>query len=118
MGTFTVSLQVGDLHGRQFVQIEAMAGTAATHTVLSTDVLTKLGIAGIERMPFQTGHDTVVECEVGEARIWLDSQELTCLVVLGPEGSTPLLGATTLGMFHLAVDPVQDRLVPVRGLLK
>ncbi len=39
-------------------------------------------------------------------------------MIFGPEGTTPLLGATTLQTFHLGVDPVEQRLVPVPGLLK
>ncbi len=48
----------------------------------------------------------------------MDGRERTTQVVFGPEGVTPLLGATTLQLFHLGVDPLQEQLVPVRGLLK
>ena len=118
MGTFTVPIQVGDLEGRQSITVDALAGTDATHTVLPTDVLAALGIAAIETMPFHTPENAVVECDVGEARIRIDGIERTCLVVFGPEAMTPLLGATTLAMFHLAADPVQERLMPESGLLK
>lgn len=37
-------------------------------------------------------------------------------VVFADEGSAPLLEAYTLGGLRLAVDPVNRRLVPVRGL--
>ena len=96
MGTFNVPIQVGDLEGRQFVEVDAIAGTDATHTVLSRDVLATLGIVAMERMPFQTARNGVVECEVGQARIRLGSRERICLVVFGPEAMTPLLGVTTL----------------------
>jgi hypothetical protein len=42
----------------------------------------------------------------------------TTQAVFGPEEVTPLLGATTLGILHLGVDPVEQRLIPVTGLLK
>ena len=48
----------------------------------------------------------------------LDGRERTTQGVFGPEGVTPLLGATTLQLFHLGVDPLQEQLVSVAGLLK
>ena len=36
----------------------------------------------------------------------------------GQEGTTPLLGATTLGHLSLAVDSIHQRLMPVTALLK
>ena len=118
MGTFTVPLQVADPRGRQFIQIEALVDTGATHTLLPRDVLRSLGIEALERVSFQMADERVVEYEVGEARIRLDGRERTTLVVFGPEGATPLWGATTLEVFNLAVDPVRRRLMPVPGLLK
>ena len=59
-----------------------------------------------------------MEYDVAEARIRLDGRERTTQVVSGPEGFSPLLGATTLPLFYLGVDPIQEQLVPVRGLLK
>jgi len=37
-------------------------------------------------------------------------------VVFGDEGSTSMLGAYTLEGFGLAPDPLNRRLIPVRGL--
>ncbi len=118
MGTFEVSLQVADPSGRQFIEIEALVDTGATHTLLPGDMVERLGIEAIERISFQLADERTVEYEVGEARIRLDGRERTSLVVFGPEGTGPLLGATTLELFNLAVDPVGRRLMPVPGLLK
>lgn len=118
MGTFTVSIQVGDLTGRQFTQVEALVDTGATHTLLPADVLRHLGIEAMERVSFQMADDRIVEYQVGEVRVRLDGRERTTVVVFGPEGVAPLLGATTLELFNLGVDPVQQQLIPVRGLLK
>ena len=118
MGTFTVQLQVAAPGGRQFVDVKALVDTGATHTLLPRDMLQRLGIESLERVSFQLADERVVEYEVGEARLRLDGRERTILVVFGPEGATPLLGATTLEVFNMAVDPVRQRLVPVPGLLK
>ena len=62
--------------------------------------------------------ERVVEYEVGEARLRLDGRERTTLIVFGPDDAAPLLGATSLELFNLGVDPVGQSLVPVPGLLK
>jgi predicted aspartyl protease len=62
--------------------------------------------------------ERVVEYEVGEARLRIDGRERTALVVFGPDDATPLLGATTLELFNVTVDPVRRLLEPVPGLLK
>mgnify|MGYP000064746392 CR=1 FL=1 len=118
MGTFSVILQVGDLAGRQFVDVQALVDTGASDTMLPQDLLRQLGIESIDRFTYSLADETVVEYDVGEARIRLDGRERTSQVVFRPEGATPLLGATTLQIFHLGVDPLAERLIPTTGLLK
>ena len=118
MGTFSVPLQVGDLQGQQFIEIEALVDTGASHTLLPRELLSALGVAVVEQVSFQLADDRIVDYDVGEARLRLDSRQRTTLVVFGPEGAQPLLGATTLQLFNLAVDTVREQLVPVSGLLK
>lgn len=118
MGTFTVSLQVGGLAGQRFVDIEALVDTGSSDTVLPREILEELGITSVDRFAYSLADETVVEYDVGEARLRLDGRQRTTQVVFGPQGVTPLLGAATLQLFHLGVDPLQEQLIPVRGLLK
>ena len=117
MGTFSIPVQVGDLNGRQFVEVEAMVDTGASDTMVPRSILTQLGIEAMERYEFQLADSTVVEYDVGETRLRIDGRERTVPVIFGPEGTPPLLGATTLEVFRLGVDPVGQRLIPVRGRL-
>jgi clan AA aspartic protease len=117
MGTFSIPVQVGDLYGRQFVEVEAMVDTGASDTMVPRSILTQLGIEAMERYEFQLADNTVVEYDVGETRLRIDGRERTVPVIFGPEGTPPLLGATTLEVFRLGVDPVGQRLIPVRGRL-
>lgn len=57
------------------------------------------------------------EFEVGQARLRMYGRERVSTVVFGDDTMQPLLGAITLEDFMLAVDPVQQRLVAVPGLL-
>ncbi len=92
--------------------------TGASHTMLPREVLASLGVETVERLSFHLADERVEDYDVGEARIRLDGRERTTLVVFGPEGSGPLLGATTLQLFNMAVDTVKEQLVRVPGLLK
>ncbi len=118
MGTFTVSLQVGDLAGQQFVDVEALVDTGSTYTVLPKEVLERLGVKQEGHRRFEPGDDRIVEYPIGYARMRFEGDETIVLVVFGPEGSDPLLGATALEHLSLALDPIHQRLIPVPALLK
>ena len=118
MGTFSVQVQVGDVQGGQWLDVEALVDTGATHTVIPQETAQALGIERLEAVPFQLADDRTVEYEVGEARVRLGDRERTVLVVVGESGVRPLLGATTLELFNIAVDPVGRRLIRVPGLMK
>jgi clan AA aspartic protease len=94
-----------------------MVDTRASDTMVPRSILTQLGIEAMERYEFQLADNTVVEYDVGETRLRIDGRERTVPVIFGPEGTPPLLGATTLEVFRLGVDPVGQRLIPVRGRL-
>ena len=118
MGPFTVGVEILDLNRLQTIEVQALVDTGATHTLLPRGVLGQLGIVPGERVSFDLADERTVEYEVGEARLRLDGRERTTVVVLGPEGATPLLGATTLELFNSAVDTMRRTLIPVPGLLK
>ena len=92
--------------------------TSATHSLVPRNLLTELGVELIERVSFQLADERTVEYEVGEVRVRLDGRERTTVAVFGPEAASPRLGATTLELSNMAVDPMRRRLVPVPGLLE
>ena len=118
MGTFSVSLQVGDLAGQNFIEIDALVDTGATYTVLPSETLDRLGVRPEGHRTFELGDDRLVEYPIGYARLRFNGDKTIGLVVFGPEGTTSLLGATTLENFSLGVDPVRLWLIPVPALLK
>ncbi|PKB72640.1 MAG: hypothetical protein BZY75_06045 [SAR202 cluster bacterium Io17-Chloro-G7] len=118
MGTFSVSIQIGDLAGQHFVQVEALVDTGSTYTVLPKDMLEELGIDQKGQRSFELGDDHLVEYPIGYARLCLGEDQTIVLVVFGPEGVAPLLGATALEHLSVAVDPIRQILIPVPALLK
>jgi aspartyl protease family protein len=118
MGTFSVTVELGNLTSSKVLCTDALVDTGATHTLVSRSLLRGLGVEPIDRISFQGADERTVDYDVGQVRLKLDGRERIVLVVFGEDNASPLLGATTLEFFNFGVDPVQRRLVPVPGLLK
>ncbi len=118
MGTFTVPIQIGDLSGQRFVDMEALVDTGATYTSIPETTLAQLGIEIRETRSFELADERIVEYPVGYASIRLEEREIIAMVVFAAEDTAPLLGATTLETAGFAVDLVHQRLIPVPALLK
>ncbi len=116
MGTFSVTIEVGDPQGQRYEPVEALVDTGATYTVLPLVFLRNLGVEPIELRQFEIADDRVVEYPIGETWIRLGNKQFRSLVVFG-ESEHAVLGAFTLEAFGLAVDPVKKRLIRVPGLL-
>lgn len=113
MGTFSLKLEVANPNGHEYVAVDAVVDTGSSYTVLGQDLLTDLGIHPIERRRFQLGDDSMVDYELGEARLRLGDSAMVTPVVFGPPGVSPLLGAVSLQIFGLIADSVNERLVPM-----
>ena len=118
MGTFEVTVQVSSSDGSQSREFTAMVDTGSTYTLIPGALLAELGIVPLDRAPFELADNSIVEYDVADARIMLGETQRTVPVVFAPEGSSPLLGATALEIFRLAVGPVKQELVPVPLMLK
>ncbi len=116
MGTFRAAFEIGDPQGRRWEVVEAVVDTGASYTWAPREVLTRLSVRPQFRREFATADGRVIEREMAVTMARWNGQVLPTLVVFGDEGSQPLLGAYTLEGFGLAPDPVNRRLIPVRGL--
>ena len=117
MGTFRVTVEVGDPQGRRSESMEALVDIGASDTVIPRPVLELLGVPAQGRWLFKLADDRVEEYEVGQTALRIDGASRIVTVVFGEADATVLLGASSLEAFHLAADPVSKRLVPVPGLL-
>ena len=117
MGTFHVSIEVGDPQGQRWTPIEALVDAGSTFTWVPSETLQALGVSPQARWELETAGDEIIERQIGETRVRLNGEILTTIVVFGGANSAPLLGAVTLEQFRLAVDPIHQRLVPVRALV-
>jgi len=109
-------MEIGDPQGRRWEAVDALVDTGSTYTWTPRGLLERLGVRPQFRREFQTADGRVVQREMAETRVRLDGEDRMTLVVFGGEGDVVLLGAYTLEGFALAPDPVNRRLVRVRGL--
>ena len=118
MGIFSVTVRIGDLSGTRFEEVEALADTGATTTVIPRRILSGLGISPTRQETFEYASGQQARLDMAQATAQMEGRETVTWVIFGDEGMSPLLGAYTLEGLFLAVDPYNQRLVPVNGVLK
>ena len=116
MGTFCVSLWVGNLFAEDGATVEATVETGATHSMIPASVLRGLGIEPVETRISRIADGSRMELQTAWARFSAEGRNAVARVSFGPEGVN-LMGATTLEDMGLVVDPVDQRLVEQEDLL-
>jgi clan AA aspartic protease len=111
MGTFRVTIQIGDPQGQRYESVEALVDTGASDTVVPRPILQRLGVPVQERWPFTLADDRVVEYDLGQTSMRINGASRIVSVVFGEAGGPVLLGASALEVFHLSVDPVPGLLM-------
>ena len=94
-----------------------MVDSGAAYTVLPASILKRLGVTPHESRIFVLADGSRVERGFGRTWMSLDGRQDVSPVVFWDEDSLPLLGAVTLEIFGLGVDPVNGRLVPVDAFM-
>jgi len=117
MGTFSVTVDIGDPAARRFESVEALVDTGASYTMLSASLLSSLNVTPHTRREFELATGEAVTRDIGRTWLRIDGHMEMTIVVFGDENAEPLLGAVTLEEFGLGVDPLRRRLIPVRGWL-
>ena len=117
MGTFQVAIEVGDPDGQRYETVEALVDSGATYTTMPESLLRRLRVAPFSKRTFVLADGTRIERDFGQTWVRLDGEHAISPVVFGDEGAMPLLGALTLEVFSLGIDPVNKRLIPVESLM-
>ena len=116
MGTLNVTIEIGDPQGGRWESVEALVDTGSTYTWVPRPLLERLDVDVQFQQEFETADGRVVERDMAVTMVRWDSTTRPTLVVFSEERDAILLGAYTLEGFSLAPDPVNQRLVRVRGL--
>ncbi len=117
MGTFNWPLRISSMDGKQARDIEAMVDTGAAYTTLPTRLLHELGVAPMGQRRFLLADGRRIEMDYGQAWATIDGDSVVTLVVFGEDDAPALLGTYTLEGLALAVDPVEQRLVPTHLIM-
>ena len=115
MGVFQVELEIGDPQGERYETVKALVDTGASYTLLPAPLLEGLGITPHAERTLKLADGRQVR--MGYAWTWMkiNGQQDISPVVFGNDDAMPLLGAMTLELFALGIDPVQGRLIEVDG---
>ena len=116
MGTFSVQLTVGNPSFATRETVDALVDTGATFSVMPSSLLRRLGIEPTRTRRLRLANGQVEERQTGMAFFEVDGIDGEAMVVFGPE-NLYLLGATTLEVLLLVVDPINKQLVAEVGLL-
>jgi len=95
------------------INVDCLIDTGAIYTMIPKDLLEKIATRATGTRRFKLANGKAEEYQVGEAYVEVQNVGSTSLVVFGPEGSTPLLGVTTLELLGFQVDPVSGQLKPL-----
>ena len=114
MGMFEWPIEIGTPQGDYFEQIAVLVDTGASITVVPREMLERLGVPAIDREPFELADGRIVEREIGETRVRVEGRVRTTQIAFGEPGDAAVLGVSTLEAVLLAVDPVNQSLIPVR----
>jgi len=117
MGTFTVTVEIGDPKGQRYEEVEALVDTRATYTSLPGSLLRSLGVSSSVTRTFILADGRRIQRGLGDTWMRLHGERHPVQVIFAEDDSASLLGAVALETFGLMVDPVNERLIPVDGLL-
>ncbi len=116
MGVFQIELEIGDPQGERYRTVSALVDSGATYTMLPGSLLRELGVEPLESRTFIVADDRRIQRGFGVANVRIDGREIPSPVVFADDNSMPLLGAVTLEIFALGIDPVHSRLIDIPSL--
>lgn len=118
MGTFSVKIEISDLAGQTFEEMDALVDADAMMSVIPASTLWRLGIQPVKSAVFERASGEQVTLDMGHANVRVQDKETIAWVIFGEDADDVLLGSHTLTGVMLGVDPSAQRLIPVHGSLK
>ena len=115
MGIFSVPVSIGHPEGGDLFPVVAVVDTGALHSMMPQTLMERIRITPLQTGRYRIADGSEVEYGVADARFSIGESVRYCPVIFGPEGQF-LVGATTLEIFELVVDPMGKRLVPATDL--
>lgn len=112
MGTFRKRIEMGNTDGGDSMEVDAAVDTGAAHSMFPASLLIGFRVEPVANRQFRFADGNAANLDVGLALITIDAEQWPCPVLFSPEETQFLLGPTTLEIFDVMVDPVEQQLIP------
>jgi clan AA aspartic protease len=97
--------------------VRFLVDSGALYTLLPHEVWRAIGVTATRTMRFSLADGTQVVRDIGECHITLPQGQGHTPVILGEPGDAALLGAVTLEILGLVLNPFTRELQPIRAML-
>jgi clan AA aspartic protease len=97
--------------------VRFLVDSGATYSLLAKDTWQAIGLEPKRSASFALADGTQVERQISECHLTLPQGEGHTPVILGEEGDEPLLGAVTLEILGLVLNPFNRTFQPMRLML-
>jgi clan AA aspartic protease len=116
MGTPYIDGEVKGPTGKSAI-VHFLVDSGASYSLLAKETWQALGLQPKRSASFTLADGTQIERNISECHINLPQGEGHTPVILGEEGDEPLLGAVTLEILGLVLNPFNRTLQPMRMML-
>ena len=118
-GTMGITYIDGEVTGPtgETANVQFLVDSGATYSLLGKDTWEAIGLKPKRSASFALADGTRIERQISECHVTLPQGESHTPVILGEEGDEPLLGAVTLEILGLVLNPFNRTLQPMRMLL-
>ena len=116
MGAFVHPITLHAASGDATETLEALVDTGSTFTSIPSPILDRLGIQPYRTIKLRLANGQVEEQAIGRLMADLNGESEMIVCVFAAPDAPATIGATTLELFLLGVDPVEQRLVPIEAM--
>lgn len=116
MGAFYWPIELWHAGAERFEEFQALVDTGATWTWVPRDILERLGHKPTTKRRLRTADNRTIERDAAVVPIRMGDETIPTICIFGDVDSELLLGVTTMELFSVAPDPVNQRLVPLAVL--
>ncbi|MDE2938809.1 MAG: aspartyl protease family protein [Chloroflexota bacterium] len=112
MGMLEIIIEIGDPAGTTFEELQVIVDTGSTNTVVPRQIPERLGVPVTDTKPTRIADGSLITSRIGDTIIRLEGQTFPTPVTFAEPGEPAVLGVIALERAALAVDPLEQRLVP------
>lgn len=117
MSIFAKSIRIRSLETGRSQEVTALIDTGATYCLFPRPLLEQLGVRPVEQQRFARADGSQVTLDIGMIEVCVRERTRHTICVFGSGQAEAVLGAVALEELGLALDPVNQELVPTVGRL-